>query len=214
MNPSIAGHLKAIFAEALKPTTSHSLVRWTLSHPAHGVPPASFQPTRASGGNSYRVVRNAPLHLAGSVPVALVGCPERCVSELDALLNLVNRAGPGDTVLVEQLHEAGSPILGWRRTSPLHVVGRPSGFCWTASMTIRPIRAATVPRPARVNAVAFAEGLNLEARLANPTNGWHPQRDGAREPSRNPVCSSGQPQRQLGPPRGDPARNRHSDAER
>ncbi len=166
MDPSIVGHLKAIFSEALKPTTSHSLSRWT-----HGVPPAAFQPNRASGGNSYQVVRNAPLHLAGPVPVVLVGCPEPCVSELDALLNLVNRAGPGDTVLVEQLHEAGDPnprldaYLGAaRRGAAIRILldavdddpTDPRGNSATAR---------------RVNAVAFAERLNLEARLANPTKG-------------------------------------------
>ncbi len=171
MEPSIVAHLKAIFAEALKPTRSHTLLRWTLSHPPHGVPPASFQPTRASGKNNYRVVRNAPLHLAGPVPVALAGCPERCLSELDALLNLVNRAGPGDTVLVEQLHEAGHPnprleayLAAARRGAAVRILldrvdddpADPRG------------NGATVRH---VNAVAFAEGLNLEAQLANPATG-------------------------------------------
>jgi hypothetical protein len=170
MDPSTVGHLKAIFAEALKPTTSYGLFRWTPSHPAHGVSPPSFQPARASGGNSYRVVRNSPLHLTGSVPVVLVGCPRWCVSEADALLNLVNRAGPGDTVLVEH-HEAGYPnprleayLAAARRGAAVRI------------LLDRVEDDSTDPRgnhatARRVNALAFAEGLNLEARLANPTEG-------------------------------------------
>ena len=171
MNPSIAAHLKAIFLEALKPTTSHRLWRWNLSHPAHGVPPTSFQPTRASGGNSYQVVRNAPLHLEGPVAVALVGCPERCVTELDALLNLVNRAGPGDTVLVEQFHEAALPnprleayLAAARRGAAVRIL---LDLVEDAATDPRGNHAAA----RRVNDVASAEGLNLEARLANPTKG-------------------------------------------
>jgi hypothetical protein len=102
------------------------------------------------------------------VPVALVGCPERCVSELDALLNLVNRAGSGDTVLVEQLHEAAFPnprleayLAAARRGAAVRILldhldddpSDPRGNDATAR---------------RVNAVASTEGLNLEARLATP----------------------------------------------
>jgi hypothetical protein len=105
-NRAIADHLKAIFSETLKPTASYTAMRWNFSHPAHGAPARSFQPARTSGGNGYQVVRNTSLRLEGSVPVGLVGCPARCVSEPDALLMLVSRAGPGDTVLV-QLYEAG-----------------------------------------------------------------------------------------------------------
>jgi hypothetical protein len=165
---TITGRLKATFAEALKPSPTYSLLRWNLSHPTYGVAPASFQPDRESGGSGYAVVRNASLRLEGSVPIAVVGCPERCVSEPDALLNLLNRTGAGDTVLVEQ-HEAAYPnprleayLAAARRGAAVRI------------LLDRVDDDPTDPRGnhaagRRMNTIASAERLNLEVRLANPT---------------------------------------------
>ena len=169
-NRAIADHLKAIFSETLKPTASYTVMRWNFSHPAHGTPASSFQPARTSGGNGYQVVRNTSLRLEGSVPVALVGCPSRCVSEPDALITLVSRAGPGDTVLVE-LYKAGDAdprleafLAAARRGADVRI------------LLDRVDDDPTDPRgnratALRVNTVSSVEGLNLEVRLADPTRG-------------------------------------------
>jgi len=170
MNPPVADELKAVFAEALKPAPSQKVWRWNLADPALAPASAFFSPARESGGSSYRVVRNAPLRLEGSTPLALLGCLERCVSESDALMALVNRAGHGDTVFAE-VHEAGPPnprvdsyLAAARRGAAVRVLldladdnpADPNGNDSSAR---------------RLNATAAAEGLNLDVRLADPTRG-------------------------------------------
>jgi hypothetical protein len=166
-DPAIVEQLSAIFAEALEPSPSHRLVRWTGSQRTQGV---SALPARAAEQDSYRVVRHAPLLIEGPAAIGLAGCPDRCLAERDALLTLVDRAGPGDTVLVEQLHEDPSAprlnayIAAARRGAAVRI------------LLDRPDEGPGGPRgngaaAGYVNAVARAERLDLEARLGTPTNG-------------------------------------------
>jgi phosphatidylserine/phosphatidylglycerophosphate/cardiolipin synthase-like enzyme len=163
---TIAGHLNTTFAEALRPTVSHRAVRWTI--PA----PPSYQPARASGGSAYHVVRNAPLLVAGPLSIALSGCLE-CASEHDAFLNLAGRAGPGDTILVEQFRER--LVSGSRFETYLAAARRGAAVRVLLDRTDADTgdERGNHATARHLNAIAAEEGLNLEVRLANPT-GFRP----------------------------------------
>jgi hypothetical protein len=103
--PAVANQFKAIFAVDVDPANHKDLFRWTASDPNFGAPPAGFVPTRTSGGICAPVVKPTPLQLFGSFSFEILTCPESCLRNTDALIGLVNRAGAGDTVLVEQLYE-------------------------------------------------------------------------------------------------------------
>ncbi|MCZ7668948.1 MAG: hypothetical protein M5U34_18010 [Chloroflexi bacterium] len=67
--------------------------------------PLGFVPITETGGlPTPCVTRNRPF-FSGLFPFELVQSPENSLREVDALLGLVNRAGAGDEVWVQQLYE-------------------------------------------------------------------------------------------------------------
>jgi PLD-like domain/Lamin Tail Domain len=99
----------------LDPANHLDIRRWGTS--ANDFPPLGFVPNYNNGGAGYTVRFPQPLVASGTMSLELVQCPENCLHESSALLGMVERAGAGDTVLVEQLYErkywgdgAGSPM--------------------------------------------------------------------------------------------------------
>jgi hypothetical protein len=70
-----------------------------------GAPPAGFEPILTSGGNGYPIRIAQPLSLSGRYHSEVCQAPEHALRTKDCLLGLVNRAGAGDTLIVEQLSE-------------------------------------------------------------------------------------------------------------
>ena len=79
------------------------LAPWCAAGCEYGPPAAGYQPITLSGGISY-AVRYAPLHLEGTLSMALHTSPENHLG-VDGVLQLIEQAGPGDEVLVQQLDE-------------------------------------------------------------------------------------------------------------
>jgi hypothetical protein len=69
------------------------------------VPPIGFVPLTATGGSSYTVRFDEPAHFSGTFLFEVVQSPENSLRDQDALLGLLQQAGAGDTVLVQQLGE-------------------------------------------------------------------------------------------------------------
>ena len=73
--------------------------------PVLGAPPPDFSPVLTSGGNWYPVRVPNSLALAGQHHFEVCQAPEHSLATRACLLGLVNRAGAGDAVLIQQLAE-------------------------------------------------------------------------------------------------------------
>ncbi|NHZ72646.1 MAG: DUF11 domain-containing protein, partial [Aquificales bacterium] len=102
--PGIVSYLQTIFAHDLD--TSHpDIIHWQAADPTYGAPPVWFVPITATGGITYPVRYLTATAVTGEFPFELVQSPENSLRDVDGLLGLVNRAGAGDVVLVQQMYE-------------------------------------------------------------------------------------------------------------
>lgn len=101
----IIDRLQTVFNRDLDPQNHNDIFRWQEYNPVYGAPPPGFNPITGSGGISYtvRFPRAAVLH--GQFTFELQQSPENSLREQDGLLHLLERAGKGDTLLIEQLQE-------------------------------------------------------------------------------------------------------------
>lgn len=82
-----------------------------------GPPPTGFIPITETGGVTYAVRFPNSIGLNGTFAFELVQSPENSLRDQDGLLGLVNQAGSGDTVLVQQLSER--PFWGPSTSNPV-----------------------------------------------------------------------------------------------
>ena len=180
--PSVVAELAAIMDADIAPGLQRDVWAWDPADPTLGAPPAGFVPSYESGGVAYPVQKPAPLVTQGVFTFQLIHSPEQALRDQDSLLGLVNRAGAGDTVLVEQLYEN----LYWGAESS-NIMDDPNPRLQAYIAAAR--RGAKVrvlldayfdnqdldsPRSnlrtvEYLSAIAQAEGLDLEARRRNPT---------------------------------------------
>lgn len=172
--PGVVARAQAILSADLD-LAHKDIVRWG-SDP-YGPPPIGFTPVYTSGGWSYDAPFSIPLVLTGTFPFEVVHCPE---NGLHGLLGLVDRAGVGDTVLVEQMYER--KYWGPRGSSPERDPNpRLEAYIKAArrGAQVRVLLDGYYDDPADprgnratcdyLNAIARREGLDLQARLSNPT---------------------------------------------
>ena len=180
--PSVVAELTAIMDADIAPGVHRDVWAWDPADPILGAPPAGFVPSYDSGGNSYPVQKPTPLVTQGGFTFQLIHSPEQALRDQDSLLGLVNRAGAGDTILVEQLYEnlywgaessniAADPnprlqayIAAARRGAKVRVLL--DAFFDNQDLTSPRSNLRTVEY---LTAVAQAEGLDLQARRRNPT---------------------------------------------
>jgi cardiolipin synthase len=180
--PSIVAELTAIMDADIAPGLHRDVWAWDPADPTLGAPPAGFVPSYDSGGNSYPVQKPAPLVTQGSFTFQLIHSPEQALRDQDSLLGLVNRAGAGDTILVEQLYE--NPYWGAEASNvaadpnprlPAYVAAARRGakvrvlldaFFDNQDLNSPRSNLRTVEY---LTSVARVEGLDLEARRGNPT---------------------------------------------
>ena len=113
--PSVVGHVQTIFDHDryYRPIDIH---RWQPDHPTYGPPPSNFVPITETGGIDYGVRYTETAVFHGTFPFTLIQGPENSLRGVDGLLGLVNQAGPGDTILVQQLTER--PYWGPTNSNP------------------------------------------------------------------------------------------------
>ena len=180
--PSVVADLTAIMDADIAPGMHRDVWAWDPADPTLGAPPAGFVPSYDSGGNSYPVQKPAPLVTQGTFTFQLIHSPEQALRDQDSLLGLVNRAGAGDTILVEQLYEnpywgaeasnvAADPnprlqayIAAARRGAKVRVLL--DAYFDNQDLNSPRSNLRTVEY---LTAVAQAEGLDLQARRRNPT---------------------------------------------
>lgn len=177
--PAVAAHLQAVFAADLN--MAHAdLRRWSAADPLYGAPPPGFIPDTLTGGITYTVRFPAPATFYGNHTFEIVQSPENAIRSAGGLLGLIDRAGEGDRLLVQQLSER--PYWG---TTSSNAAADPNPRLEALIAAARrgaevrltldaffddpesPVsNAATC---AAVNAVAAAEQLALRCELGNPT---------------------------------------------
>ncbi|MSP11843.1 MAG: hypothetical protein EXR62_02680 [Chloroflexi bacterium] len=150
---------------------------WNRQDVKYGMPPVDFTPAYTRETNYYTVRAAQPLEMASVGQWELIAAPEETAGTQDEVLQLLDRAGVGDEVLIEQLDEP----LAWG----------PSGAPWPNPRIEKYIAAAR--QGARVTILldgfftslydprgnngtrqalqrlAQEEGLDLQVRLGNPT---------------------------------------------
>ena len=182
MRRSVVGELTAIMDADIAPAVHRDVWAWDAADPTLGAPPAGFVPSYDSGAASIRCKSRSRLFTEGAFPFQLIHSPEQALRDQDSLLGLVNRAGAGDTILVEQLYEnlywgaESSNVDGRSEPAPagVHCRRAPRGKgARTARRLLRqpgPGQPAQQPAHGGVSdSVAQAEGLDLQARRRNPT---------------------------------------------
>ncbi len=180
--PSVVARAAALFEADLDPQHHRDLSRWSQDNPyGYGPPPAGFVPSTTSGGVTSTVRFPEPLVLSGTFGFEFFSAPEAALRRSDALLGLLERAGPGDTVEVEQMYEhpswgslpdgrpAPNPrleayVAAARRGARVRVLLNGGSFGQSAVDLSR-----NVETVGYLNALARREGLDLRARLGDPT---------------------------------------------
>jgi cardiolipin synthase len=145
--------------------------------PALCSPPSGFEPGPTPDWVTYTVQFPAPLTTQGVIAFEVIQSPESSLRSADSLLGLVGRAGPGDALFVEQFYEFShwGPAAGTPETDPnLRLQAYLDAARRGASVRLlldshfddAGDNAATLTY---LKTVAQAEGLDLQARLADPT---------------------------------------------
>jgi phosphatidylserine/phosphatidylglycerophosphate/cardiolipin synthase-like enzyme len=100
------------------PGHHRDIMRWspTLTG-TYGPPPIGFTPNYSIEADGYRILFPQPLVVHGALPLELLTAPESALRAGDSLLELINRAGAGDTIAGEQLDEP--PYWGASISNPI-----------------------------------------------------------------------------------------------
>lgn len=103
--PEIVDRLSELFFDDLAPADHIDLFRWEGSHSHYGAPPDGFTPITVTGGTTYTVRHLQPVRINDVNSLSLFHAPENILRDSQGLLALLNEAGAGDRVLVQQLTE-------------------------------------------------------------------------------------------------------------
>ena len=105
----IVAHLQAIWQNDFDTTNHHDIFGWVANHNLHGdqygAPELGFIPDDLSGGFTYTVRYPHAVTFTDTVHFELIQSPENSLRSSDSLIGLINRAGAGDTLFVQQLDE-------------------------------------------------------------------------------------------------------------
>ncbi len=175
----IVARAARLFALDCDPAHHRDILRWNSNpaYPEYGEPLLPLDET-ITDGITYTVRFSEPLAFSGTVGLEFFSAPEAALRGSDAFLGLLGRAGAGDLVEVEQMYEAAdwdnadgpgpnlrleAYIEAARRGATVHILLNSGSFGQDY------VDATFTRTLAYVNAIAAAEGLDLEAAAADPT---------------------------------------------
>jgi phosphatidylserine/phosphatidylglycerophosphate/cardiolipin synthase-like enzyme len=173
--PGVVSHVQSVFDEDFDLTAHADITGSQII----GMPPPDFVPITQTGGISYSVRYFVPTAVYGTFAFELVQSPENSLRDQDSLLGLLNRAGAGDEILVQQLEER--PYWGPSTSNPTDDPNpRLEAYIAAArrGATVRLLldsyfdTANPVSNTATcdyVNTVAATELLDMVCKLGNPT---------------------------------------------
>jgi uncharacterized repeat protein (TIGR01451 family) len=173
--PGVVTRVEAVFHADADPSHHQDVVSCDHSlAPCH--PPPGFEPEWTPDWTTYTVQFPEPLTTQGQFAFEVVHSPENSLRTRDALLGLLDRAGSGDTVFVEQSYEHvhwgpadGSPASdpNLRLEAYLDAARRGASvrILLDGHFDVDGNNAATV---AYLLGLARTERLDLQARLSDP----------------------------------------------
>lgn len=174
--PGVVARAQAVFAADADPAHHVDVVDCAQALELCA-PPGGFVPQTTPDWITYTVQFSDPLAVHGELAFEVIQSPETSLRNQDSLLGLLNRAGPGDTVLVEMFYEYRhwGPADGAPETDPNP---RLEAYLQAAERgaTVRILldshfdsggdNAATM---AYLKGVAGSQGWDLEVRRGDPT---------------------------------------------
>ncbi|MCI0393958.1 MAG: lamin tail domain-containing protein [Chloroflexi bacterium] len=178
--PGVVARVQAIWDADFDPAAHADLFRWTAGHSTYGNPPPGYEPITVTGGTTYTVRYPAASTFQGTFTFEVVQSPENSLRDQDGFLGLLSQAGPGDTILIQQLNER--PYWGESSSNPAadpnprleaYLAAARRGaivrllldeFFDDSSDPLSNFATCTT-----LNDVARAEGLDLRCALGNPT---------------------------------------------
>ncbi len=101
----VVEHLKTVFQADLDLANHHDIMRWLPVETGLGLPVQTYIPQPYENGITYTVGFDEPVSFAGDFEFELVQSPENFTNRDGGLLKLLDEAGDGDTILVEQQYE-------------------------------------------------------------------------------------------------------------
>jgi len=179
--PGVVSHVQALLQADIDPAHHGDLVTCQEAPVLCIGSPPFTEPN----WTSYTVAFSEPLTLQGTFAFEIVQSPENSLRTVDGLLGLLARAGEGDTILVEQLYEHlywgsadGAPLGGDPETDPnlrleAYVDAARRGATVRILLngfTFADYHNENVDTVEHLRSVATREGLDLQARLGNPTH--------------------------------------------
>lgn len=178
--PSVVQRASQVFALDLDPDQHGDLVRWnTIDDPKYGPPDESLVNLEETDGVSYTATFSRPQVFVGAMEFEVATAPEASLRRSDGLLALLQRAGSGDVVMVEQLYEvlewgtATEPLMNPRLQAYVEAAQRGAavrillnGRSFIDGASVDQDAALTI---AYLRSLARAQRLDLAAALGNPT---------------------------------------------
>lgn len=175
--PGVVERMRAVFIADADPD-NHVDVVGCDQVPELCTPPPGFEPELTPDWITYTIQFPTPQTWRGAFAFEVVQSPENSLRTRDGLLGLINRAGSGDTLLIEQLHEPvhWGPSHGTPETDPnLRLAAYLDAARRGASVRILldshldqggENRATT----GYLQSIARAENLDLQVRQGNPAS--------------------------------------------
>ena len=176
--PEMVARAVEVFEADFDPVNHVDLTIWAYDNElGYGPPPAGFEPYPGEDWITY-TVRFTDTVVSQGTWFELITAPEAALRSGDALLGLVARAGAGDAVFVQQLYERpdwGDPVSSpnlrlqayieaARHGARVRILINGGYFHLEYLPLIEEAEAVEA-----VNAIADSEGLDLSARMADPT---------------------------------------------
>jgi phosphatidylserine/phosphatidylglycerophosphate/cardiolipin synthase-like enzyme len=173
--PGMVSHIQALLGADLDPVHHQDLAT------CEDIPElcSGPEPFPEPNWTSYTVAFSQPLTVQGEFAFEVIQSPENSLRTVDSLLGLIGRAGEGDMLLVEQFYEHPhwGPGIGEPETDPnlrleayLDAARRGAKIRILLNRyTFDGYENENLSTVAHLRSTARAEGLDLQARLGNPT---------------------------------------------
>lgn len=102
---SVINQLGTIFAADLDQANHQDITRWQPLQTIQGFPIETYQIPEPVNATTYTVAYSEPFETRGEMGFEIIQAPENYLNPTAGLFNLLDSAGAGDTVLVQQQYE-------------------------------------------------------------------------------------------------------------